>query len=81
MERLLRVDGVSGVGVSITGSWERVRLTRPRKERYGSALVIELLMEKGSLVPNSVGLRTRRLLLGVGYRRSLASPLEYQLAR
>ena len=45
------------------------------------ALAIEMLMEMGSLVPNSVGLRTRRLLLGVGYRRFFASKMKDQLAR
>ena len=42
--------------------------------------MINLHLETGSLVPNSVGLRTRRLLLGVGYRRSLASKNKDQLA-
>ena len=41
----------------------------------------KLFMETGILVPNFFGLRTRRLLLGVGYRRFLASKVEDQMAQ
>ena len=82
LARLLRVDGVSGVeGFQLEEVGGRCELTRPRKERWVSALVMGLFMETGSLVPNSVGLRTRRLLLGVGFRRALASKMEDELAR
>lgn len=59
----------------------RCERTRPRKERWVLAFVMGFLVGMGSLVPNSVGLRIRRMLLGVGFRRALASKMEDQLAR